>query len=127
MNLIKIDEAKFQRIRWKQEHGIFSGRNEITRKPFGRFVISFLLNPTNGETVVKIKNEDFSMFDTESKETSYLGAIKRVKEYFDNLDEIVKSIPNSVICEAKMQYSLKIAEFVSLVTKVQKDILGEKK
>ena len=115
MNLIKIDEVKFQRIRWKQEHGIFNGRNEITRKPFGRFVISFSLNPTNGETVVKIKNEDFSMFDTESKETSYLGAVEFVKKRFDFIDEVVKGLPQAIIEEAKKQYSLKIAEHVKRV------------
>ncbi len=122
-----IGEEKFKRLRWTQANGVFKSVTEITRKPFGVFEVAFKWNVESGETAVKIEGWEFPMLNTEIKEMSYLRAIEAVKGYFNDIEEIVAKIPQSVIAGAKKKYTAEIANFVATVNvfnKIKKETVG---
>lgn len=123
-NQRKINEEKFQQIRWKQDKGLFNGESSIYRKPFGQFRILFKLNVKSGETEIEIKNEDFPLLNKRTIHDSYTQAIQWIVKRFEEIDELVKGLPIEVKVAANYQYNRIISEAVSFMLLAKEETKG---
>lgn len=79
----------------------FYGWAYINRKPFGEFSIGFSIYSKNGMTSVEVQNWDFPSLRWAQTCVDFKHAVERVKQRFNEIDEMVKDIPQSVQKTAK--------------------------
>lgn len=107
----RINEAKFNRVRWNYEDGIFTGYADIRRQPFGLFFIYFTLKPTSEETTVEIVNYSYPALNRpQVSYENFTAATKAIAAYFDRLDEIVKNKAKNLKERARKAYQSVIAQ-----------------
>ena len=117
-NQKRIDVEKFSRVSWKHEQGVFTGRTEISRQPFGNFFIYFTLKPTSGETTVEIINYNYPLFNRPRVNyESFTAATKGIAEYFEEVDGIVKKVPQNVKERAKRASQYIIAQEIAKIAR----------
>lgn len=117
-NQKRIDVEKFSRVSWKHEQGVFTGRTEISRQPFGNFFIYFTLKPTSGETTVEIINYNYPVFNRPRVNyESFPAAVEAVAEYFEGIDERAKKVPQNVKERAKRASQYIIAQEIAKIAR----------
>lgn len=101
---------------WKYEDGKLTARQDISRDPFGSFEVKFRQSLENGGVVMEIENKTYSTLNR--KPVNYEGfpaAVEAVAEYFEEIDERAKKVPQNVKERAKRASQYIIAQEIAKI------------
>ena len=112
---VAISENRSERLLWRMEEGKFKASTYVDRKVLGSFNITFEVNPINGETWVEVYSLSYEKLKREKAlYDSLKTAVNAVNEFFDEIDELRKSVPLSAKERAINAYKREIALAIKL-------------
>lgn len=117
-NQKRIDVEKFSRMWWKYEGGKLTARQDISRDPFGSFEVKFRQSLENGGVVMEIENKAYSTLNrTPVNYEGFPAAVEAVAEYFEEIDERAKKVPQNVKERAKRASQYIIAQEIAKIAR----------
>lgn len=100
-----MNEEKFEGIMWRNAKSVFKAQKDVQRKPFGYFTVYFEMNANTGETEMQVRSWGFEELNSEKKAfKSFKGAVDATVAYFEQIDRLVRNLPQTAQCEAETAY-----------------------